>query len=87
MKLKMYCVYDIKAKVYNRPFYAINEQVMRRMMVTASRDKQTEVAAHPEDFYLYYVGEFDDSTGEIVVPVSPQVEFKVIDIMEANENA
>lgn len=66
MILRAFAIYDVKAEVYNTPFfYGANGQAVRAFKDLAN-DKQTTVGRHPEDFKLMVLGTFDDGTGEFV---------------------
>jgi len=65
MVLKMYSTLDIKAKCYLRPFCAINDSMAHRAFGDAVIDASTPLHAHPEDYQLFSIGEFDDITGVI----------------------
>lgn len=65
MKLFMYSVCDIKAGLYNRPFYAHNDGVAMRNFQDLANNRDTDVFRHPEDFALYLIGCFDDEAGTV----------------------
>lgn len=62
MKTKVYSIYDQKAGIYNKPFYMINEQVATRSCIDLLDDPSTDLAKHPEDFTLYELGDYDDTS-------------------------
>lgn len=66
MKLNMYTIKDQKAGIYHKPFFCINDQIALRAVSEVLADPTTEPARYPEDFVLFNVGTFDDSTGEII---------------------
>lgn len=70
MMIKVFSVYDSKAKVFSQPFYALNEDVAVRMFQASVNDRSTQFWKYPEDFTLFAVGGFDDNKGELV-PLSP----------------
>ena len=71
----MYVIFDSKAQVYNKPFYLVNDQVAIRaaqdLMITGS---DSQIRNHPEDFTMFKVGEYDDTTAQI----KPYNEFTVM---------
>jgi len=69
-KVRCYCVFDRKSAVYNTPYFLINDQVAIRQFSVIANDKESMVYKYPEDFCLYYVGDFDMMKGEIT-PVTP----------------
>jgi len=60
MKSKLYSVYDLKARVFFKPFTEIND-------ATATRAFSVSLADHPNltDYELYRVGSFDDQTAAL----------------------
>ena len=63
MKKLALTIYDMKAQVYNNPWFAINEQTAIRMCTDLANDPSLETGRHPEDFVCYIIGEFDDNEG------------------------
>jgi len=78
MKQKAFTLYDSKSKVYAKPFFVINEAVALRAISDLLTDMNTEPAKHPEDFILFAIGEYDDTTGEFV-PEVPRAITKLCD--------
>lgn len=70
MKLKMFAVFDVKAAAYLAPFFLPTVGQAVRAFADASNDPSTMFAKHPEDYTLFHVGEFDDSSGDCA-PVVP----------------
>lgn len=62
MKLNAYVIYDNKAKIYNKPFFFVNDSVALRAAQDLVNDRNTDVHSHPEDFTLWRVGSYDDVT-------------------------
>lgn len=69
MLKKVYSVRDAKGDVYNQPFYQNTHGEAERTLVELVKDQRTFVAKYPEDFDLYYLGDFDDKTG-MFMPLS-----------------
>lgn len=80
MITSVYTIYDAKAKVYNKPFYQLNEDVMVRTAQDLLTDMTTDVARHPEDFVLYYMGQYDDNKGEFKFKEIKEVMFRFSEI-------
>jgi hypothetical protein len=72
--LRAYSIFDKKSASFNTPFFAINDEVARRSFDDLIRDKRTLVAQHPEDFGLFYIGLFDQETGELTAVVGGAVQ-------------
>lgn len=65
MILKLFSVYDDKAKAYMSPFFAATAGLAIRSFSDAIADSNTSVSKYPADFTLFELGEFDDQTGTI----------------------
>ena len=59
---QMFTIFDSKAEVYNKPFYFINETVAIRAAYDLIQAGDSEIAKHPEDFTMFHMGEFDDTS-------------------------
>lgn len=70
MELNMYSVLDVKAEAYVQPWFAPTHGVAERMFARAAMDEENNIAQNPEDFSLWHVGIFDQSTG-LVQQVTP----------------
>lgn len=60
MKSNIYTVFDIKAKVYTLPFYAMNHEVAIRSFRQKVNEPGHQFNLYPEDYALYFIGSFDD---------------------------
>lgn len=67
-KLQMFAIYDKKAVAYNTPFYTHQKGQAIRSFQDAVNDPQCPFNKHPEDFSLFHVGEWNDTTG-VVTPL------------------
>lgn len=72
MRLKMYSVRDTKAEIYHAPWYKNTHGEAEREFQTIADDPKSTIYKHPEDYDLYFVGEYDDQTGKIEACVTPQ---------------
>lgn len=70
MKLVVFTIYDKAVQAYNTPFYMQTEGEAMRGFKQVCTDPQTNICKHPEDFALFKLGWFDNSTGqfELVEP-------------------
>lgn len=71
MFLKAFSIFDLKARAFITPFFLQNEDVAIRAVGEAVNDAQHAFGKHPEDYVLYEVGGFDDSSGSLEVKVPP----------------
>lgn len=74
MKLLAFSVRDAKAEVWSRPMFMRSKGEAVRGFVDEvnSRSPDSAIAAHPEDYTLYFIGTFDESTGELVNGQAPE---------------
>jgi hypothetical protein len=62
MKLQMVIIKDVRLNVYNAPNYVPHLGMAIRGFEDEckSKDPKSMVAAHPVDFELWHIGEYDD---------------------------
>ena len=63
--MKIYTILDKKAKFYSTPWYSVNNDTAIREFVRTVSKGEGHAHHFPDDFVLYQIGEFDDSTGVI----------------------
>lgn len=63
MIYKVFSIFDSKAAVFERPYFAPTTGAGIRTFQDACADPQTMLHRHPEDFHLFEIGEYDDQTG------------------------
>ena len=69
MKNKLYAIKDNKVGFLNAPFIAPNNAAAIRMFGDTTTNIDTLLNKHPEDYELYYLGEMDENTGELISEV------------------
>jgi len=73
MKLKMFSVFDSKAKAYLPPFLLPETVMAVRAFGDCVMDSGHAFGKHPEDYTLFQVGSFDQNSGMVerldVLPV------------------
>lgn len=62
---QMVAIFDIKCGAYARPVAVPADGAAIRMVQDAVNDSTTEYSKHPEDYSLWNVGTYDDSTGKL----------------------
>ena len=72
MILKIFTVYDQKARCHLQPFCFPEEGQARRVFADSCNDEQHTFGRHPEDFTLVTLGEYDDEAGTILAYNTPQ---------------
>lgn len=73
MILKVFSVFDAKLNVFNTPFFSRATGDASRSFSDLVRDARTSVGQHPEDFFLYEIGEFSDETGALIPSAPVQI--------------
>lgn len=63
MILNVYSVKDTKTAIYNQPFFGHNDEVAKRIFGININDTNSLISTYPEEYALYKVGEYDDTTG------------------------
>jgi len=65
VKLNAYTIYDVASGVYMRPFFSQADGQAVRGFNDIATDADHEVGKHPEDYTLYRIGSFNDTTGKM----------------------
>lgn len=60
--MKIFSIFDSKLGVFSPPMFVKHKGEMLRSFIDAANDGQTNLCKHPEDFTLFEVGEFDETT-------------------------
>lgn len=82
MILKAFSIYDSKAKVFHTPFFKQTPGLAERDFKQVTKDKDSMICQYPEDFDLYYLGDYDDQTGTYQSLDTPQHLVKAAQIKE-----
>lgn len=59
----VFAVYDSKLGAFLHPFLVPTVQVALRVFSAGSNDPTSQLCRHPEDFTLFQIAEWDDSSG------------------------
>lgn len=65
MIVKIFSIYDSKAKLWTKPMFTQTEGGMLRSFMDISNDENQPIGQHPEDYALFQIGEFNEDTGNI----------------------
>lgn len=71
MILKVFSIRDSKGEIYMQPFFQKTAGEAERSFKTLVQDDKSTVSKYPEDFDLYYLGEYDDQTGKFAALDTP----------------
>lgn len=80
MQLKIYSIRDSKSEIFNLPFYKHTHGEAERDFSQISNDPKSSIYQYPEDYDLYFVGEYDDNSGKITPLDSPQHIVKAVQL-------
>lgn len=72
MLLKAFSVRDLKAEAFTAPFFAPSLGEGERQFIKVVRDQQSTLSQFPEDYQLFYVGEFDCHSSQYKALNAPQ---------------
>ena len=87
MKLQIISVFDSKANQYMTPFYQATIGQARRIFSDIINNPEHQFSKNPEDYSLFHLGEYDDTTGKfdmIATPTSLQVGLEVVKLETVN---
>lgn len=65
MKMELFAIKDRALTAFMRPWVAQSVGQAIRAFSDMINDKQSEISAHPDDYDLWLIASFDDSTGKI----------------------
>lgn len=71
-KAMIYSVYDAKVKYFHFPMFMRNRGEALRSWAQVANDEKSTICAHPSDFTLMELGEFDDQTAQITMHSVPE---------------
>lgn len=71
MQKKIYSIRDSKGELYNQPFFLNTHGEAERTFRSLANDPKSMVGMYPEDYDLFHIGEFDDSTGVLTPLPTP----------------
>lgn len=79
MILKAFSIRDAKSEIYNQPFFKRAHGEAERDFIQLCNDEKSQIASFPEDYDLYFLGDYDDSKGVFKPLDTPQHVLKAID--------
>lgn len=71
--LQIFTVNDVKAGAYMTPFFSRNRNTAIRDLQTAVNDPEHMFHKHPEDYTLFWLGEFTLETAHMSAGVPEQI--------------
>lgn len=82
----MYSIRDDKAQLFHVPFFNKTHGEAERNFKQLLVDDKSTISKYPEDFDLYYIGEYDDNTGKIETLATPQHIAKAINLKSQKDS-
>lgn len=79
MIYRCFTVHDVKAEEYLPPFMVKARGEAIRMFETSANTPDHAFYTHPEDYTLFYIGEYDGQTGQMQPIASPEPIGKALD--------
>lgn len=80
---EMYTIRDDKTEAYMQPFFQQTKGAAMRALSDLANDEKTMFSIHPQDFSCYYLGQFDDSTGQFNLLPAPEIFIKIIELQDS----
>lgn len=71
--VNLYSIFDSKAEQYGTVFAAVSDGLAVRMFLTGIGSGVGDLSRYPEDFFLFTLGNFDDTTGLLDSLPSPRM--------------
>lgn len=63
--MKIFTIYDSKAKAYLQPFFSKTEGTAIREAKMIANQEGHQFNSYAEDYSLFYIGEYDELSGKI----------------------
>lgn len=64
---RLVAVYDKAARAFLSPHFVMEIGQATRDFEDATKDEKSVISQHPEDYDLYYIADFDDQSGEVIL--------------------
>jgi len=75
---KMFSIRDSKAEIFHPPFFRNTHGEAERHIHTLAKEEKHPVNLYPEDFDLFFLGDYDTKTGKLTPQDSPQHILKAV---------
>lgn len=79
--MELYSLKDVKAGTFGNPLTFVNRAVAIRSLGEAAQQPDSMLRKHGYDYQLYYIGEFDFTSGKITIPDTPDFVITVGDLV------
>jgi len=82
VNISIYSIRDIKVNAYRPPFTARNSAEAMRIL-SGALQQQNQLSEYPQDFELYYIGELNDTSGQLD-GVKPELICSLLSLKQAS---
>lgn len=66
METNVYAIYDTQTKLYSQPYFAINDELMKRSFKGACLNPETDYYKYPKDYSLFKIGKYNPENSELI---------------------
>lgn len=63
--MKIYAIKDQAIEAFGQPFFVQAQGMAVRMFMDETHNRESQISKHPEDFELWYLGEYEPTTGQV----------------------
>lgn len=84
MILKIFTVYDQKAKAYLTPFFLPQDGMATRTFAECCNNPEHNFGKWPSDFTLFEIGEYNETTAELTPHGTPKSFGTGVEFLETN---
>lgn len=82
---KLFCTRDTAAQLYYPPMAKTTEQEAVRDFANIAKSPNNPISQNPEDWDLFYIGEYDDNAGKMIPLDTPRHIAKAIDVLQPKQ--
>lgn len=82
---KLFAIRDSKGEMYTPPFCKATFGLAEREFSELANNPQSQIGKHPEDFDLYQLGDYEDTTGKLQLLDSPQHLVKAVNLLRPQQ--
>jgi hypothetical protein len=86
MTQKIYSIRDSKAEYFTQPFFKKTHGEAERDFTMLAKDEKSQIAQFPEDYDLYYIGDYDDQTGKMTPLDTPHHIIKAVQVSSKTQH-
>lgn len=81
MKMQLIAVRDLAAQAFMQPSFVHATGVAVREFGDVVNNPEQPISRHPDDYEMYFLGEFDDSDGSFTCPNKPALLARGVDLV------